>query len=242
MSAGLCWAGTPLQAVLVDLDGTMVDTLGDFVVAIDLMLDDFSLPRVSRGFIERLIGKGGDHLTRAVLEEAVRLRDRQSGIGAGPARTHEAIAAMAPAALRSYRDHYHGVNGRHATVYPGVEQGLGRLHARGLKLACVTNKPTAPAEPLLRAKGLDGFFTGVFGGDRFERLKPDPMPFLRTCETLGSEPGRTLVIGDSSNDAEAARAAGCPVVLVTYGYNHGKPVSAVDADACVDSIAELTAP
>ncbi|MBC7470833.1 MAG: HAD-IA family hydrolase, partial [Ramlibacter sp.] len=83
------------------------------------------------------------------------------------------------------------------------------------------------------------FFSVVFGGDAFERKKPDPLPLRKTCEALPSLPAQTLMIGDSSNDAAAARAAGCPVLLVTYGYNHGEPVRAVDADGFVDSLAEL---
>ena len=79
----------------------------------------------------------------------------------------------------------------------------------------------------------------MFGGDSFARKKPDPLPLLKTCEALGSTPAHTLMVGDSSNDARAARAAGCPVLLVTYGYNHGEPVREVDADAFVDSLAEL---
>ncbi|MDD2545618.1 MAG: HAD-IA family hydrolase, partial [Burkholderiaceae bacterium] len=95
------------------------------------------------------------------------------------------------------------------------------------------------ALPLLRSKGLDGFFVQVFGGDAFARKKPDPLPLLKTCEALQSAPQRTLMVGDSSNDAQAARAAGCPVLLVTYGYNHGQPVRAVDADGWLDSLADL---
>jgi phosphoglycolate phosphatase len=79
----------------------------------------------------------------------------------------------------------------------------------------------------------------VFGGDAFERKKPDPLPLLRTCEALGSQPAHTLMLGDSSNDAQAARAAGCPVVLVSYGYNHGQPASEVDCDGVVDRLDQL---
>jgi len=103
-------------------------------------------------------------------------------------------------------------------------------------LACLTNKPTAFAIDLLRQKSLLGCFANVFGGDAFERKKPDPLPVLKTCEALNAMPSRTLVIGDSSNDAWAARAAGCPVVLVTYGYNHGQPVSEVDADGIIERL------
>jgi phosphoglycolate phosphatase len=111
-----------------------------------------------------------------------------------------------------------------------------------LKLACLTNKPIAFAMPLLRVKGLDGFFDYTFGGDAFERKKPDPLPLLKTCQALGSVARRTLMIGDSSNDAQAARAAGCPVLLVTYGYNHGLPIRSVQADAYTDSLQYLIHP
>ena len=146
---------------------------------------------------------------------------------------------MYPAAWVLYQQHYLAINGEHASVYPGVVDGLQRLTDRGLKLACLTNKPIAFALPLLRMKGLDRFFQVVFGGDSFERRKPDPLPLLKTCEALGVAPANTLMLGDSSNDARAARAAGCPVVLVSYGYNHGEPVQAVDADGVIDRLDQL---
>ena len=126
-----------------------------------------------------------------------------------------------------------------ASLFAAEAQGLQALRARGLKLACLTNKPTAFALPLLKAKGLDGYFTHVFGGDAFARKKPDPLPLIETCKALGTLPAHTLMIGDSSNDALAARAAGCPVVLVTYGYNHGEPIGQVDADGFVDSLLSI---
>jgi len=140
-----------------------------------------------------------------------------------------------------YRQHYQAINGRYSSVYPGVAEGLAFLHGQGLRLACLTNKPGAFARPLLAAKGLEGYFAQVFSGDAFERKKPDPLPLLKTCAALGSLPQRTLVIGDSSNDARAARAAGCPVLLVSYGYNHGEAGRGVDADAFLDSMAQLEA-
>ncbi len=210
-----------LQAAIVDLDGTMVDTIGDFEVALNTMLRALALPSIDRGFIERTVGKGSEHLIRATLAH----------VGGD--------AALYERAWQYYQQHYLAINGRHATVYPGVLEGLRALAAAGLKLACLTNKPTAFARPLLAAKQLDGFFEVVFGGDAFERKKPDPLPLLRTCEALGCAPGRTLMIGDSSNDARAARAAGCPVVLVSYGYNHGEPARSAGADAVVDRIDQI---
>jgi len=127
----------------------------------------------------------------------------------------------------------------HAEVFPGVVEGLAGLHARGWRLACVTNKPRLFAQKLLETKGLAGAFAHVCGGDSFERHKPDPLPLLKTCEALGTAPAETLVIGDSRNDCEAARAADCPVVLVDYGYNHGEPVALARPDAVISSIAAL---
>lgn len=211
-----------LDAVIVDLDGTMVDTLGDFAEALNRMLAELALGRIDRARIERMVGKGSEHLIHSVL----------AAVGADAARYD--------AAWVSYQRHYLAINGQFSAVYPGVHSGLSALQARGLKLACLTNKPAAFAVPLLVAKGLSGYFSETFGGDAFERKKPDPLPLLRTCEALGTHPSRTLMIGDSSNDAQAARAAGCPVVLVTYGYNHGQPVRSVDADGWVDSLTGLS--
>ncbi len=116
-------------------------------------------------------------------------------------------------AWAAYQDHYRRVNGQHSAVYPGVFEGLERLRNQGWALACLTNKPTEFAEQLLQAKGLRSKFSVVFGGDAFARKKPDPLPLLKTCEALHAA-AHTLMIGDSSNDARAARAAGCPVWLV----------------------------
>jgi phosphoglycolate phosphatase len=215
----------PLEAAIVDLDGTMVDTLGDFEVALNRMLRELALPAITRDVIGTMVGKGSEHLIRSVLR---RVREERDADG-----------ALFDQAWGRYVHHYLAINGQHAPIYAGVAEGLVMLRARGLRLACLTNKPIAFARPLLAAKGLDGYFEHLFGGEAFERKKPDPLPLLKTCEALGSAPARTLMIGDSSNDAQAARAAGCPVVLVSYGYNHGQPVREVDADGFVDSLAEL---
>lgn len=217
-------APTALDAVIVDLDGTMVDTLGDFAEVLRRVLLDLSLPPVAAAQIERMVGKGTEHLIQSVLHHLLTPADAE---------------AMFSRALACYQQYYPAVNGQFSRVYPGVVEGLQALRTLGLPLACLTNKPTAFALPLLRAKGLDGFFTHVLGGDAFEKKKPDPLPLRKTCEALGTAPARTLVVGDSSNDAQAARAAGCPVVLVTYGYNHGQPVRQVDADGWVDTLAAL---
>lgn len=219
------------DAVIVDLDGTMVDTMGDFHEALNRMLRELALPPIEAQVIEHMVGKGSEHLLRSVLKHVL--------VPSGIDQIAIKIEELYPSAWASYQHHYLAINGQYAGVYDGVKEGLEALRARGLRLACLTNKPTSFAVPLLQSKGLGGYFEHVFGGDAFERKKPDPLPLLKTCEALGTEPARTLMVGDSSNDAQAARAAGCSVVLVTYGYNHGQPVRAVDADGFVDSLAQL---
>ena len=213
----------PLRAAIIDLDGTLVDTLGDFTAALNEMLGSLEQRPLDAATVARFIGKGSEHLLREALRH----------VGAPP--------DLYPAAWERYQSAYRRLNGRRATVYPGVEQGLARLRSAGLRLACLTNKPGEFARELLVAKGLAPAFDHVFGGDAFERKKPDPLPILRTCEALGVAPERTLVVGDSRNDALAAQAAGAPVVLVRYGYNHGEPVREVPADAYVDSLEEVAA-
>ena len=227
-----------LDAAIIDLDGTMVDTMADFVVAINLMLQDLGLSAVDQSVVALRVGKGSENLVNSVLNHAVAQSKR--GQAATDKIATANVVVNADHALQLYLQHYHAVNGQYAQVYPGVMQGLADLQKAGLKLACLTNKPTAFAQALLKLKGLDGFFSHVFGGDSFETKKPHPLPLLKTCAALGSAPARTLMVGDSSNDAQAAHAAFCPVVLVTYGYNHGQPVASAGADATIDSLAELT--
>jgi phosphoglycolate phosphatase len=215
----------PIDAAIIDLDGTMVDTLGDFVQALGGSFAELGLAAPDASFIAATIGKGSRHLIMRSLAAA--------GVG-DPAALYERT-------WQHYQQHYARVNGRHSTVFAGVPEGLTALRARGLRLACLTNKPLAFARELLEAKSLAPHFSCVFGGDSFERQKPDPLPLIETCRALGAAPSRTLMVGDSSNDALAARAAGCPVVLVDYGYNHGQPVAEAGADAVIGSLAELVA-
>ena len=227
-----------LQAAIVDLDGTLVDTLGDFEVALNRALADLDLPPVTRSLVEHSVGKGSEHLIRTVLAHQL---DAMVALGQGRVCQGRSVDNLYQRAWLRYQHHYLTINGQFATVYPGVLEGLQLLQNQGLKLACLTNKPLSFAKPLLQAKGLDHFFSQVFGGDSFERKKPDPLPLLKTCEALGTLPTQTLMVGDSSNDAQAARAAACPVALVRYGYNHGQPIDAVDADVHVDTLTELAA-
>lgn len=228
--------GHNLQAVIVDLDGTMVDTLGDFEEALNRTLADLDLPPVTRALLERTVGKGSEHLIRSVLAHQLALPEVTGLSNVCQARS---VDALYEPAWQRYQHHYHRINGQFSAVYPGVAEGLKALQAAGLKMACLTNKPLAFAQGLLKAKALDGYFGWVFGGDSFERKKPDPMPLRGTCAAMGVAPAQALMVGDSQNDAQAARAAGCPVALVTYGYNHGEPIRQVAAEAYLDRLDAL---
>lgn len=220
----------PPAALMLDLDGTLVDTVGDFTAALNAMLAELGRHTVTREQVARLVGKGTEHLLKSVLA----LVD--------PARfaiDSEAAEAMYPLVLAHYERAYLAINGQHSALYPGVREALAALTARGLPLACVTNKPLAFAAPLLAHLGIASQFRHVFGGDSFARKKPDPLPLLQACRALGTPPAATWMVGDSSNDVQAARAAGCPVLLLTYGYNHGEPVASAGADVMLDSLAEL---
>ncbi len=213
----------PIAAAIIDLDGTLIDTVGDFEVALRLAFADLGLPAVQRAFITRTVGKGSEHLIAQSLAH----------VGGAPEQFD--------AAWQRYQHHYLAVNGQHSALYPGVLEGLQMLRARGLRLVCLTNKPTVFALPLLTAKGINSYFEATYGGDAFEHKKPHPMPLQKACAAMGLAPAHVLMVGDSSNDAQAARAAGCPVVLMSYGYNHGEPVEAAGADAVLDRLDEVPA-
>lgn len=216
----------PIRAVILDLDGTLVDTLGDFELALRAMLGDLGMPpdAASRDFVGRTVGKGSEWLVQQTL--------RHVGLPADD-------RALFDRALASYQHHYGLVNGQASALFPGVVEGVEALRALGLPLVCLTNKPGRYADDLLARKGLAEAFDHVFGGDAYPRKKPDPFPLVETCRVLGQAPGHTLMVGDSLNDAQAAHAAGCPVVLVTYGYNHGGPIREVPAAAYIDRLDEL---
>ena len=212
----------PFSAALIDLDGTLLDTRGDFVAALNAMLEDLGLPAgIDTAFVERTVGKGSEHLIRQALIHAQAAEDLYSS------------------AWPRYQHHYLQLEGQYSTVYEGVLEGLAQLRERRIPLACVTNKPLAFTRPLLQAKGLDGFFYRVFGGDSFEQKKPHPMPLIKACESLGTPVERAVMIGDSSNDAQAADRAGCPVILVSYGYNHGQPIRQTAAFDYVDRLDQV---
>lgn len=210
------------RAILIDLDGTLVDSAPDIAAAANRMLAELGAPSLPDDTVRSFIGNGVPTLVRRVLAATPCLRD-----------TGHALA------LAMFDRHYGDCNGRHGAPYPGVLQGLGRLHRLGHPLACVTNKPRAHTLPLLDMTGLSRYFGAVVSGDSTPAMKPDPAPLLDACCKLGVEPGHCVMVGDSEADVAAARAAGMPVYIVRYGY-HGKGgLAALACDAVIDSLDEL---
>jgi phosphoglycolate phosphatase len=214
-----------IRAAIVDLDGTMVDTAPDFLVAINRMRADLSLAPLDIETIKNFVGKGTENLMRRVLAVDY---------------AADEVERHFEAALDSYQRHYHAINGEYSSVYPEVHEGLEALRCKRLRLACVTNKPVAFALPLLERTGLRLFFDVVYGGDSLPKKKPDPMPLLQVCADFDLAPAHVVAIGDSSNDALAARSAGCRVLTVPYGYNHGQAIQEIDSDGIVSSLLEAS--
>ncbi|MDR3100539.1 MAG: phosphoglycolate phosphatase [Paraburkholderia sp.] len=210
-----------IEAALIDLDGTMVDTADDFAAGLNGMLAQFDAEETTREEVMGYVGKGSEHLIRSVLAPRFHADDAQE-------RFDEALAL--------YQDEYAKINGRHTRLYPDVEAGLAALRDAGIKLACVTNKPHRFAVELLQQYGLARYFEIVLGGDSLPKKKPDPLPMLTACERLGVPPQAAVAIGDSENDALAGRAAGMATLTVPYGYNHGQPVQKIESDGIVASL------
>jgi phosphoglycolate phosphatase len=210
------------RAVLIDLDGTLVDSAPDIAAAANRMLVELGAPPLPGGTVRGFIGNGVPTLVRRTLAATPSLKD---------ADHDQALAVF-------YR-HYRYCNGRHGALYPGVLQGLSALHRLGYRLACVTNKPQAYTLPLLDIMGLSAYFSAVVSGDTMPEMKPHPAPLLSACHRLGVPADDCVMVGDSEVDVAAARAAGMPVYIVRYGYHGRAGLAALRCDAFIDSFTEL---
>ena len=212
-----------IKAVTIDLDGTLLDTIPDLAAAANMMLRALERPALPEILIRTFVGKGIGNLVQRTLAGSLDVEVDPASLARG---------------LDIFERCYDEVNGRHTTIYRGVEAGLTLFAAKGFRLACVTNKSTRYTLPLLEMVGLAAHFEQVVAGDTLSQKKPDPAPLLHACEVFGIAPADMLMIGDSINDTQAARAAGCPVFCVSYGYNEGLDVRSLDTDAVVETLEE----
>ena len=208
---------------MIDLDGTLADTIPDLAEAANRMLRELGRPALGTDVLRTFVGKGIPRLVERALA------------GSLEGQVDEGLLARA---LPVYERCYAEENGKHTVIFPGVREGLRTLRDMRMPLACVTNKAERFTRALLEQLGLAPSFEQVIAGDTLPQKKPDPQPLLHACRGFGIAPRDMLMIGDSANDVEAARSAGCPVFCVDYGYNEGRDVRELDVDAIVASLIE----
>lgn len=212
------------KMILIDLDGTLVDSVPDLALCVDEMMAGIGRPPHGEAKVRDWVGNGVERLVKRALVGQLE----------GEPDPKEFERAY-PLFLQLYTSH----NGERSRLYPGVREGLDMLAAGNSRLGCVTNKAAQFTEPLLEALGIRDYFGLVISGDTLPRKKPDPLPLLHAAEHFGIDPQDALMLGDSVSDVRAARAAGFGVVCVSYGYNHGEDIGKADPDAVIDSFTEL---
>jgi phosphoglycolate phosphatase len=211
------------RLVMFDLDGTLVDSAGGIAIALNRALGDLALPAVREEQVRLWVGRGASRLVHCVLEQ------QQSG---DVERLHELLLAR-------FMARYQEDVASASTLYPGVTEMLAACRQADIRLACVTNKPYAPARALLEAMDILEPFDLLLGGDSLAHKKPHPGALLHCLRHFEVAAEQALMVGDSRNDVEAAQAAGIRVAALSWGYNHGEPIEATRPDWLLESLAEL---
>lgn len=214
------------RLVVLDLDGTLVDTVPDLAVSADAMLADLGHAPCGEARVREWVGNGVERLVKRVL----------TGSLDGEPEPH-----LFDRALKLFMAHYAHNTSTRSRVYPGAFDTLDYFRRLGVPLVCITNKPAVFTEKLLDELHLRRCFDLVLSGDTLARKKPDPLPLQHAAERFGLLPNQCLMVGDSKTDVAAARAAGASIICVSYGYNHGEDIHTAGADAVIDSLDELPA-
>lgn len=212
--------------ILIDLDGTLVDSAPDLAWCVDQMNAALGIDPRGEAAVRSWVGNGVERLVKRALTNTMS-EDPDPELYARGLDVFNAL----------YRENTSG----RSRVYPGVREGLDALRTAGFTLGCVTNKPAAFTQIILADKQLEAYFPLVVAGDTLPHKKPHPEPLLHAARHFGSPPDACLMVGDSKSDVAAARAAGFAVVCVSYGYNHGEDIRAQHPDAVVDSLVEIPA-
>lgn len=212
------------KMVLIDVDGTLVDSVPDLAYCVDEMMKQLGMPVHGEAKVREWVGNGVERLTRRAL------------IGQLEGEPDDALFEKAyPIFMALYAEN----TSKRSLLYPGVKEGLAYLKSAGYKLGCVTNKAAQFTLPLLQDLGIHDEFEIIVSGDTLPKKKPDPMPLLHVAEQLGVTPAEATMLGDSVSDVKAARAAGFQIICMSYGYNHGVDIREANPDAVIDSMAEL---
>lgn len=215
---------TKPDMILIDVDGTLVDSAPDLTFCVDAMMEKLGMPAHGEEKVREWVGNGVERLVKRALVGEL---DGEPG------------AALFERAYPIFLYLYAENTSQRSCLYPGVREGLDALKAAGYKIGCVTNKAAQFTLPLLKDLGIYDYFAIVISGDTLEKKKPDPLPLLHAAEFFGVAPGQSLMVGDSVSDVKAARAADFQIACMTYGYNHGVDIADADPDALLDSLTEL---
>jgi phosphoglycolate phosphatase len=212
------------EMVLIDVDGTLVDSVPDLAYCVDAMMRELGMPERGEAQVRQWVGNGVERLVKRALLNQL------------DGEPDEALYARAlPVFEALYREN----TSKRSCLYDGVGEALDFLKSTGVRIGCVTNKASQFTLPLLKDLGVHDFFEVIICGDMLERKKPDPMPLLHAAAQLETRPSASLMIGDSMSDVKAARAAGFQIVCMSYGYNHGEDIRDYNPDAVIDSMAEI---
>ncbi|MES9874038.1 MAG: phosphoglycolate phosphatase [Candidatus Sedimenticola sp. 6PFRAG7] len=212
------------KLILIDLDGTLVDSVPDLAYCVDTMMEKIGRPAYGEDRVRDWVGNGVERLTRRALIGQLEGEP-----------TDEDFEKAYPIFLDLYDKH----NGEKSGLYPGVREGLNYLKTTGIRMGCVTNKAAQFTVPLLKALGVYDDFEIVISGDTLPKKKPDPMPLLHGAKHFGVDPSECMMLGDSVSDVKAARAAGFGIICMSYGYNHGNDIRDANPDHVIDSFVEL---
>jgi phosphoglycolate phosphatase len=212
------------EMILIDVDGTLVDSVPDLAFCVDEMMKQLGRPAYGEAEVRNWVGNGVERLVRRAL------------IGQLDGEPDEAEFERAyPIFLDLYAEN----TSKRSLLYPGIREGLDYLKQQGYRLGCVTNKASQFTLPLLRDLGIHDEFEIIVAGDTLPQKKPDPRPLLYAAEQLGIKPENALMVGDSQSDVKAARAAGFQIVCMSYGYNHGEDIRNYHPDAVIDALSEI---
>lgn len=212
------------QMILIDVDGTLVDSVPDLTFCVDEMMKALGRPAHGEAVVRNWVGNGVERLVRRALI------GRLDG---------EPADADFQKAYPIFLDLYAENTSKRSRLYPGIRDGLDYLKAAGYKLGCVTNKAARFTEPLLRDLGVASDFSIIVSGDTLPQKKPDPAPLLHAAKYFSVDPEQALMVGDSVSDVKAARAAGFQIVCMSYGYNHGEDIRKSSPDAVIDALTEI---
>jgi phosphoglycolate phosphatase len=212
------------RMILIDVDGTLVDSVPDLTYCVDEMMKVMQMPERGEALVRTWVGNGVERLVRRALTGQL---------------DGEPDAALFKKAYPVFLDLYDKNTSARSKLYPGVREGLNYLRSQGYPLGCVTNKAERFTMPLLKDLGLYDDFKIIICGDTLEKKKPDPLPLLHAARFFDVAPEQALMIGDSMSDVKAARAAGFQIICMSYGYNHGLDIRDFNPDAVVDSMVEL---